>query len=629
MSIPTVGNKGSDVYASTGDPRVDLSVKCVRNTPVAELSQGVTAVLEMGTLQSLEDAFVMAFHARNIRGGKGERDLFKAMLNALFTHEPGLTVSLLDLVPKYGCWKDLFEMTAAKTCAPSVREAVLGIVVKQLQADTATEVGKSISLVAKWAPRETKMKALAVDLANRLFPTSIQHSSKMRLYRKYVAALNKRLLTVEVNMCNNTWADILPVGVPGRAGKVYNRAFLNLPSTHGPTLNIVQRCAHNLDRIACRTHFLEHFAEAAMGKVKINGADTLFPHEVVMKAVRGSSSGLDESEKDYLRGVWRGMVEKAGASGGLGRSIFMSDFSGSMQCSSSGDTPYWVSMALGILGSQVCSDEFRGRLLTFDSTPAWHTFPADGDLFSCIESIRDVGQGTSTDFQKAMDLVLQTLKDARMKPGQEPDNLIVLTDMNFDQACSSSQPNPYTGNTYRNVVKTDTWQTHIEAIREAFKRAGEDMWGAGQGFTMPRIVIWNLAASTRTDYHAGESSPGVAMLSGWSPSLFEVLQLKGVQLITPYDVLRTELDHAQYDVIRERIRAFVGPVVGPVPAPTPTPTVTIVSTVAPVVTITPTATPVATPTTASVPAPSSAPVAPVAAAPVGWFAAARGWLSPA
>jgi hypothetical protein len=216
-------------------------------------------------------------------------------------------------------------------------------------------------------------------------------------------------------------------------------------------------------------------------------------------------------------------------------------------------------MALGILGSQACSDAFRGRMMTFDSTPTWHQFPLDGNLFECLSTISgSIGQGLSTDFQAAMDLILGELKAKRVRPEDVPENLVVLTDMGWDQACGSSGQGYYTGASYRNVVKTGGWQTHIEMIREAFKRAGEDMWGPGCGFVPPRIVIWNLA-STGRDHHATADTPGVAMLSGWSPSLFKVLQTEGPRTMTAYEMLRVELDQAQYNRVRAAIRHAVDP----------------------------------------------------------------------
>jgi hypothetical protein len=546
-----VGVKGSDVYMTTDDPRLDLSVSLVRGA--TGISAGLEKVLDMNTAESLEDAFVMAFHTRNVRGGKGERALFHDMLKTLWIHKQEVTGAVLKLVPEYGTWKDLFELAAPSCNGPEeFRQHVIDLATTQLRADSEVEEGKSISLCAKWAPREDKHGDLATLLAAKLFPGVRSFPGRMKCYRKLVAGLNKRLATVETLMCGGAWADIKPGTVPGRASKVYAKAFLN--ETKGGDL----RHPDSQDRMACRAHFQEHFARAARGEATVKGADTLFPHEVVKRAYLGRGT-MSDDERNQLTAVWRSMIEKSLEGGGLGRSIFMSDFSGSMQnAGKNGDTPYWVSIALGILGSQACSDAFRGRLMTFDSTPSWHTVPEGGDLFATLQTLSSaIGQGLSTDFQAAMDLILGELKAKRVRPEDVPENLVVLTDMGWDQACGSSQTGYYTGNSYRNVVKTGGWQTQIEMIRGAFKHAGEDMWGPGCGFVPPRIVIWNLASTSSGDHHATADTPGVAMLSGWSPSLFKVLQTDGPRTMTAYEMLRVELDQAQYDRVREAVRVAV------------------------------------------------------------------------
>ena len=430
--------------------------------------------------------------------------------------------------------------------------------------------GSGASLLAKWMPREGQ--PMATFCASTLVHGQMFQGARMKQYRKRLAVLNRAINTVEVKMCANDWETIEPSKVPGRAVKKYTKAFLNELGTRGKGECAPEGLRHpdSEVRMACLEHFQEHFSKAADGTVKAKGANTLFPHEVVKKAMYLSARGnpynpedctVSEDEKNSLRGVWRQMVEAARAGGGLGRSLAMCDFSGSMQCSgNNSDTPYWVSMALGLLISEVTTDEFNHLILTFDSTPAYHRFPSyPPDLFAKLQSIHpEMAQGTSTDIQKAMDLVLQTLKEKRVRPGQEPENLIVLTDMNWDQACGSSEISGYTGNTYRHVVKTKPWQTYIEIIRESFKRAGEDMWGAGQGWKMPTIVIWNIA-STSSDFHAQATTEGVAMISGWSPSLFKVLQTEGVAaaVMTPLKALRLQLDDVRYDLVRDRVRAFL------------------------------------------------------------------------
>ena len=506
-----------------------------------------------------------------------------------------LTLDLLDLFAEYGCWQDLFKLP--QECLPRVKQIVKEqfakdeAAIKAYEAAVANEVAgwggeekpqkPKVSLLAKWLPREGQPGA--IEMVCTLVPGTMFHGTRMKLYRKKVAAVNRFLQTVEVKMCAGDWEEIVPGTVPGRAVKKYVKAFLNEKGTTKKGEHVPKGVLRHPDepvRMACREHFQEHFSKTAKGEVKAKGADTLFPHEVVKKAVQllaaNASGGRwhhegdtddeadqsetpGEAERNHLRGVWSAMVEKAKEGGGLGRSLAMCDFSGSMRSSgTNGDTPYWVSMALGLLISEVTTEEFKNTFLTFDSTPRMHTLPQTTDLLEKLKSFDpdSMSQGTSTDFQKAMDLVLAQCKAKRVKPGQEPENLIVLTDMAWDQACGSDQQSYYTGNSYRNVVKTAAWQTHVEMIREAFKRAGEDMWGEGQGLKMPTIVIWNIAASCQ-DFHATASTPGVVMLSGWSPSLFKVLQTKGVVNMTPADALRIQLEDKRYDTVRERVREFL------------------------------------------------------------------------
>ena len=585
----TVGTKGSDVYDSTGSSLLDLSVRLVRSADAKDIRDRIREFSSVDSPRSrarLVDAFVLAFHTRNVRGGKGERDLFQELFVELYLCHPMDAVRVLTLIPKYGCWRDLFELASLslKTdcCSEEslalvrLRHDIVGIAAAQLRADFRDEEGSPISLCAKWAPRERDVLAKYVAQAymkhvGAIYTVGRSYSCTMRYYRKTLSHINKKLGTVEVPMCSGAWASIDPKAVPGRAGALYKRALLNLPSTWTSTPNPVHggkpigkhvtpapdgvRKPDDSDRVLCADHFKTHYAAAAKGQAKVHGADTLYPHEVV-KEMATSVGGTEGPEKDHLLAVWRSMVAKAKEAGGLGRSIFMSDFSGSMQSAGkAGDTPYWVSMALGLLGAEVCADEFKDRLMTFQSEPSWHTFRPEDDLFKRICSITHscCGQGTSTDFQKAMDLVLATLKEKRIRPGQEPENLIVLTDMAFDEACGSSEISAYTGHRYRHVVKTAPWETHITMIQESFRRAGEDMWGPGQGFKPPRIVIWNLAASPK-DIHAKADQPGVAMLSGWSPSQFKVLCEAGPQPLTPLDILRLELDDPQYDAVREALR---------------------------------------------------------------------------
>ena len=577
-NLTKIGEKGSDVYTAegVGSALVALNTQLVRGVTretVQEQMKEVCSLLpgdiwaEPAALSAYEDLWVLLFQNRDIRGGKGERASTTLMWEYMLEHHRDDAIKMLPLLTEYGSWRDLFHLT---TVSPAVVPVVLDLVEQQLaKDDVAAAEGKPLSLLAKWIPREDRQPELAKLIAKRLFHDEIRPASRMKMYRKKISGLNRLLKTTEVAMCSGEWASIQPQNVPGRCLQKNMKAFLNEP---GNKRNLVRvrrgaslRYPDSEDRMECREHFQEFFQAAKEGKATVKAANVVYPHELIKK-VRGSmyktydqyygeetheDSSLSLDEKNGLLAQWSALVREAREAGGLGRSLAMCDFSGSMQSSAkNSDTPYWVSMAMGLLISEITSAEFRDTFLTFDSNPLLHRLPKDGDLFARIASIGQIGQGTSTDFQKAMDLVLANLKASRCRPGEEPDNLIVITDMNWDQAYASNQISPFSGNRYRHVVKTAPWQTHIQMIREAFKRAGEDMWGTP--FTPPRIVVWNVAA-TSSDFHATADTEGVVMVSGWSPSLFKNLLKGDIRSMTPLEMLRIILDDERYEPVRERL----------------------------------------------------------------------------
>ena len=577
-NLTKIGEKGSDVYTAegVGSALVALNTLLVRGVTKEAVNQQMEQVgsflpgdiwAEPEAIAAYEDLWVLLFQNRDIRGGKGERASTTLMWEYMLEHHREDALKMLPLLTEYGSWRDLFQLT---TVSPMVIDVVIDLVQQQLVKDLDAAVeGKPFSLLAKWIPREDRQPELAKLFAKRLFPDEIRPASRMKMYRKKISALNRVLKTTEVAMCGGEWASIQPQNVPGRCLQKNMKAFLNEPGNKRTVTRLRRGASLRYpdieDRMVCREHFQDFFLAAKEGKATVKAANVVYPHELIKKAVTSmrqtyhqyygeethADSSLSADEKNGVLAQWSAIVKEAREAGGLGRSLAMCDFSGSMQSSGkNGDTPYWVSMAMGLLIAEITSAEFRDTFLTFDSNPMLHRLPKEGDLFDRIASIGQVGQGLSTDFQKAMDLVLANLKKARCRPGEEPDNLIVITDMNWDQACASDQKSRYTDNTYRHVVKTAPWQTHIQMIREAFKRAGEDMWGVP--FVPPRIVVWNVAA-TSSDFHATADTEGVVMVSGWSPSLFKNLLKGEIRSTTPLEMLRIILDDERYDAVRERL----------------------------------------------------------------------------
>ena len=562
-----IGQKGSDVYTAdgVGDPRVTLNTLLVRGVSEHVIREQMSSIWEMAQTDrsAMEDLWVLLFQNRDIRGGKGERSSTELMWKFLCEVDPAFVRYMLSLVPEYGCWRDLFMLPAA-TGAGWVRDAVLQMAVTQLRKDhqlvlkASSDYKPTVSLVAKWIPREDRQPHLAKELAKMMFPMIPHIGTRLKLYRKMVSAVNAYLKTVEINMCAKAFGTIEPKAVPGRALKKYTKAFLNevAPTRKNQRLAEGQlRYPEDPDRMACRQNFQDFFQAAAEGRVVAKAKDVVFPHELIRKIAASQSMSTDESNAVIAQ--WKALVKAAQDAGGLGRSLAMCDFSGSMQSSgTNGASPYWVSMAMGLLISEITTPGFKDSFITFDSNPILHRMNPASNIIQRVHDVEQsgIGQGLSTDFQKAMDLVLSNIKANRIRPGQEPDNLIVITDMNWDAACGSDGQSVYTGHAYRNVVKTNPWQTHIQMIREAFKRLGEDMWGVP--FVPPRIVIWNVAA-TSDDFHAQKDTEGVVMVSGWSPSLFKNLLKGEIRSTTPMEMLRIILDDERYDPVRSKVTEFL------------------------------------------------------------------------
>jgi hypothetical protein len=353
------------------------------------------------------------------------------------------------------------------------------------------------------------------------------------------------LETVEVKMCAGQWATIKPAHVPGRCFKVKRAALMNkkLKKIPGQKTRkpIDEERVGSEDRRACAQAVFEFLEKVMAGKATIKGADTVYPHELVHSVSQNlytwAGQRTDETKVDpVVEAQWRAIRESTAKAGGFGKAVAMCDFSGSMS-----GIPLDVSLALGILISETNHAAFRDHILTFDSDPRWYSFVGLDSLQSKVMAVynKSGGQGLSTNFYRACMLILDRMKEEGVPVGEEPEDLIVLTDMGWDAAHAAH------GGAGRSGYSTNTkpWKSQIANIRDKF---------ADHGYTAPRIVIWNLRAEYK-DFHAAAEDEGVVMISGWSPAILTALTKDGVQTRTPLEALKAVLDAPRYDAVREAI----------------------------------------------------------------------------
>lgn len=511
------GVKGANVYTEegVGDQRLALYQLLVRGCPSYYVDELIHKVFNhpKSTDAALRDYLVLAFQTRDIRGGKGERDLFYSLLLSIFKERPQLIKKTINLTPEYGCWQDcwkLWNLSRTHPFGEEIRDTIMELVRWIFFEDLAKP---HPSVLGKWMPREgSKYDALAKEFANNFFPSIELQDDRLRKYRKECSKLNALLKTVEVDMCKNTWAKINPAMVPGRLLKKNRKAFLNEELRGGHL-----RRPSNVDRMECRQHFLDHTLLALSGKSTVRAANVVYPHEIVQALL---TDILSTEEEQLLQAQWNALRDQATKTGMLRGCVPMSDFSGSMA-----GTPLYVSMALGILLSEINEPAFKDYLLGFDEEPSWINFTGMNTLREKVNHALRFAQGLNTDFMKAASLILRKLVDHAVPQSQAPKDLIVFTDMGFDAAAG----------------RNNHWETQLSTIKKAFVAAG---------YTAPRIVLWNLRSEYR-DFHAKADTEGVVVLSGWSPSALQTLQTKGVVIQSPYEALRELLDAPRYDLVRD------------------------------------------------------------------------------
>ena len=548
QALHKTGVNGSDVYTQPlGESGELLALFGALNRDL-EKSTLVELVQKAEATSSLDDLFVLAYHTRDILEGKGERSLFYHMFLHLYEKNPEQAVALLKHVPQYGAWFDLQNIlqqgiddkvvtqrvTDGKvevTSSDNLVKQVVQLYGDQLTKDQLAE--HNLSLAGKWMPRRNKCTGWLAKFVSKYLGKNDKE------FRQMVSGINKRLDTVEIKMCHDEngehhFADVEPAKVPSLCLKKKRKAFFN-ENQDGAV-----RHPDDTDRMECRKHFMDHMQKAAVGDAKVNGK-VLMPHEFIVEILKRN---LTRNDIDTLQAQWNSLRDSIRAKGSLGKCVVMADFSGSMMGGSSSVAPIDVSKGLGLLCAECTSPAFQDRILTFDSTPTWHNISHLTSLHQRVCSFSNVSQGTSTNFKGAMDLVLNRLVEAKVPVGEEPDIILVLTDMGWDQANNN---NHYYGGKKQNDPAK--FETHIDRIKKDFKAKG--------GWKMPTIVIWNVSGKFQ-EYHHESNTEGVCVISGWSAAILKYIMggediVEKMKTMTPYKMMRTVLDDPRYDPIRETL----------------------------------------------------------------------------
>lgn len=361
-----------------------------------------------------ESAIRILFWGRDVRGGQGERSVFRTLLTLLAVERPDAARKILPLVSEYGRWDDLFCLYETK-----VWPDVVTLVVEQLNCDLVnlSTTGK-VSLLGKWMPSvnasSIRSRVLGIEFAKALNLTE-------REYRKFMVQLRNAIRIVEHDMCSGNWGSINYQSVPSKAGMMYRKAFQK----------------HDGAR------YSEYLADVESGKAKIN-ASTLFPHEVVAKYLNYSQvSGIDET----VELMWKNLPNYM--EGGDFNGMVLADVSGSMY-----GVPMQVSIALALyISERNTSLVWKDYFMTFESSPRLMKVVGN-TLYSRVNYVSQAPWGGSTNLQAAFELILDAAIKNNLDQSAMPEKLIIVSDMQFNVACRSNK------------------RTNLEQIQKRYEGAG-------------------------------------------------------------------------------------------------------------------------------------------------------------
>lgn len=355
-----------DFYAQAGAMRKD--------------PKGALELFKKAYSEDKEKAIRILFYLRDVRGGQGERDLFRACLQYLGENDTNIFEKIVGYVSEYGRWDDLFFDN----------EKCFDLINTQIKADKASEAP---SLLAKWMPTinasSATTRAKAKFMAQKLGMSDIE-------YRKTLREIRKKIKTVEETMSARKWSDINYSHVPSQASRIYKNAFKK----------------HDEERYG---KFIE---KAEKGEVKIN-ASTLYPYQIY--------NSVQSDYSQTLEALWNQLPDYTQGKNAL----VVADVSGSMN----GD-PMSVSVSLALYFAERNKGQFKDYFITFSERPTLQKVVGN-TLQDKMDNLENAHWDQNTNLQAVFDLILNTAIHNKTTVEEMPETIYIISDMQFDECCDT------------------------------------------------------------------------------------------------------------------------------------------------------------------------------------------------
>lgn len=388
----TFTENGAAAYESTMSDCLDLfaTIGAIRR----ESEQEIIDRFARAFAENADIAMKILFFGRDVRGGLGERRVFRVIVNWLADYEPEAVRKNIALIPEYGRYDDLIALLGT-SCEKEALEFIRAQLKKDMAADT------EVSLLAKWLP--------SVNASNRETVRQGKHIAEFlgmteKQYRKTLTGLREKLQILENKLRERDYSFDY-AKQPSKAMFQYRRAFAR---------NDGERYRQFLEQVKN--------GAAAMH------TGTLLPYEVITPCFEGWSANrrLSESERRAMDVTWNAL-EDFGTDENV---IVVVDGSGSMY-GYRDPVPEAVALSLGIYFAERNRGAFHNHFITFSANPKLVEIKGR-DIAERVRYCAGFNEVANTNLRGVFELLLKTAVKHRVPQEDMPKRLYIVSDMEFD-----------------------------------------------------------------------------------------------------------------------------------------------------------------------------------------------------
>ena len=411
----TYTENGAVTYATTYSDCLDLfaTIGALRSSNEQEIiSRFVRAFTEDPNL-----ALKTLFFARDVRGGLGERKVFRVCLQWLAHNAPASVKKNIPYVAEFGRWDDLLSLLGT----PCEKDAML-LIKKQLEADLESmDMGDDVSLLAKWLPSVNASNAQTVAYAKKIARFLGKTDAT---YRKTLVKLREHIRIIENSLREKDYSFDYSKQ-PSKAMFKYRKAFYrNDGERYGEFLGKVSR-----------------------GEAQLH-TGTLTPYEIIKPFFY---EHVGDQEASAIDATWNAQEDFTRDENAL----VVIDGSGSMY-SRTDPMPATVALSLGIYYAERNTGAFHNHFITFSERPQLVEIKGE-TILEKVRYCHDYNEVANTNIQKVFELILRAAIKNSVPQSEMPSTLYIISDMEFDCCARGAE------------------LTNFEYAKKIFAEAGYDL----------------------------------------------------------------------------------------------------------------------------------------------------------